>query len=153
MQDYIKTLQRASGEVYTVFKQAAATGKNPDRAYKELEDKYKGSVAEEYVSEYCKICKEELPGIKEPQSYFAEAQKATAESWKVFKAHVGKLYQGEMTERDWNLLIKDATEVGYKRWDLAVKEYAKRYSALCVWELDRQYQRLHHIKKDWYKFV
>lgn len=153
MQNYIKTLQYASGAVYKIFKQAAITGRNPSKAYEELADKYKDSVASEYVKSYSEICQEELPNIKDPTSYFAEAQKATADAWKVFKAHVGKLYQGEMTDNDWNLLIRDATDVGYKRWDMPVREYAKRYSALCVWELDRQYQRLHHIKDDWYKYV
>ena len=33
MQEYIKTLQRASGEVYTVFKQAATTGRNMKIGY------------------------------------------------------------------------------------------------------------------------
>ena len=153
MENYIKTLQRASGAVYTIFRKASLQGISPDLAFKELQEQYKGSDAAEYVESYIGLCRDELPNIKEPTAYFAEAQKATAETWNVFKAHVKKLYDGDMNDGDWNHLIKDATDVGYKKWDSSVKEYAKRYSALIVWELDRQYQRLHHIKPDWWNFV
>ena len=153
MDEYIKTLLQASGTVWTVFKKSALSGINPDLAFEQICERYKGSVAEGYVRDYVEMCKTELPRIKDPTAYMGEAQKATGEMWAVFKAHVPKLYSGEMTDGDWNRLIKSATDVGYKRWDSAIKEYAKSYSSLCVTELDRHYRRLHHIREDWYKFV
>ena len=93
MENYIKTLQRASGAVYTIFRKASLQGISPDLAFKELQEQYKGSDAAEYVESYIGLCRDELPNIKEPTAYFAEAQKATAETWNVFKAHVKKLYE------------------------------------------------------------
>lgn len=153
METYIKTLQNASNEAWTVFRVAVTSGKNPKLAFEQLCGRYKDTVADEYIRKYSEICMEELTSVKDAQTYIPEALKATGEMWKVFKANVSKLYGNELTDNDWNRIIKDATDVGYKRWDNQVREYAKKYSCLCVHELDRQYQRLHHIKEDWYKYV
>lgn len=153
MDRYIKTLTQASNEVWTVFKKSAMSNKNPELAFEQLKGKYKGTDAEDYVSRYTKICEEELPKIKDVGAYIPEALTATSEMWKVFKDNVGKLYAGEMTDGDWNRIIKMSTDIGYKRWDMSIKEYTKSYSALVVWELDRQYRKLHHIKEDWWKYV
>lgn len=153
MEQYIKMLQSASGAVWTVFKNAALTGRSPDRAFEELTEKFKGTTVEGYVADYTNLCKNEIPNIKDSKRYFDNALLVTKDMWNVFKKHVVKLYEGEMTDGDWNRLIKDATDVGYKRWDPDVKEYARGYSCLCVTELDRHYQKMHHVKEDWYKFI
>lgn len=153
MDDYIKTALRATGEAWTVFKTSASTGQNPKLAFQQLRDKYKGTDVEGYVTDYTKICEEELPNIKNAESYMAEAKDVGNKVFQVFKANAKKVFTETMTDDDWNRIIKMASDIGYSNWDSEVKEYAKRYSALIVWELDRQYQRLHKIKEDWWRYV
>ena len=83
----------------------------------------------------------------------AQAKDVGNKVFQVFKANAKKVFADEMTDDDWNKIIKAASDIGYSNWDSEVKEYAKRYSAMVVWELDRQYQRIHHIREDWYKYV
>ena len=153
MDNYIKTALRATGEAWTVFKTSASTGQNPKLAFQQLRDKYKGSDVEGYVTDYTKICEEELPNIKNAETYMAQAKDVGNKVFQVFKANAKKVFTETMSDDDWNRIIKMASDIGYSNWDSEVKEYAKRYSALIVWELDRQYQRLHKIKEDWWKFV
>lgn len=153
MDNYIKTALRATGEAWTVFKTSASTGQNPKLAFQQLRDKYKGTDVEGYVTDYTKICEEELPRIKNAETYMAQAKDVGNKVFQVFKANAKKVFTETMTDDDWNRIIKMASDIGYSNWDSEVKEYAKRYSALIVWELDRQYQRLHHIKEDWWKYV
>ena len=153
MDNYIKTALRATGEAWTVFKTSASTGQNPKLAFQQLRDKYKGTDVEGYVEDYTKICEEELPRIKNAETYMAQAKDVGNKVFQVFKQNAKKVFTEEMTDDDWNRIIKMSSDIGYSNWDSEVKEYAKRYSALIVWELDRQYQRLHHIKEDWWKFV
>lgn len=153
MDNYIKTALRATGEAWTVFKTSASTGQNPKLAFQQLREKYKGTDVEGYVTDYTKICEEELPRIKNAETYMAQAKDVGNKVFQVFKANAKKVFTEEMTDDDWNRIIKMASDIGYSNWDSEVKEYAKRYSALIVWELDRQYQRLHKIKEDWWKFV
>ena len=153
MDNYIKTALRATGEAWKVFKMSASTGQNPKLAFQQLRDKYKGTDVEGYVTDYTKICEEELPRIKNAETYMAQAKDVGNKVFQVFKANAKKVFTETMTDDDWNRIIKMASDIGYSNWDSEVKEYAKRYSALIVWELDRQYQRLHHIKEDWWKYV
>ena len=153
MDNYIKTALRATGEAWTVFKTSASTGQNPKLAFQQLRDKYKGTDVEGYVTDYTKICEEELPRIKNAETYMAQAKDVGNKVFQVFKANAKKVFTETMSDDDWNRIIKMASDIGYSNWDSEVKEYAKRYSALIVWELDRQYRRLHHIKEDWWKFV
>lgn len=153
MDNYIKTALRATGEAWTVFKTSASTGQNPKLAFQQLRDKYKGTDVEGYVTDYTQICEEELPRIKNAETYMAEAKDVGNKVFQVFKANAKKVFTETMTDDDWNRIIKMASDIGYANWGSEVKEYAKRYSALIVWELDRQYQRLHHIKEDWWKYV
>ena len=153
MDNYIKTALRATGEAWTVFKTSATNGQNPKLAFQQLRDKYKGTDVEGYVEDYTQICEEELPRIKNAETYMAEAKDVGNKVFQVFKANAKKVFTETMTDDDWNRIIKMASDIGYSNWDSEVKEYAKRYSALIVWELDRQYQRLHHIKEDWWKYV
>lgn len=153
MDNYIKTALRATGEAWTVFKTSASTGQNPKLAFQQLRDKYKGTDVEGYVTDYTKICEEELPRIKNAETYMAEAKDVGNKVFQVFKANAKKVFTETMTDDDWNRIIKMSSDIGYSNWDSEVKEYAKRYSALIVWELDRQYQRLHKIKEDWWKYV
>ena len=153
MDNYIKTALRATGEAWTVFKTSASTGQNPKLAFQQLRDKYKGTDVEGYVTDYTKICEEELPRIKNAETYMAEAKNVGNKVFQVFKANAKKVFTESMNDDDWNRIIKMSSDIGYSNWDSEVKEYAKRYSALIVWELDRQYQRLHKIKEDWWKYV
>ena len=153
MDNYIKTALRATGEAWTVFKTSASTGQNPKLAFQQLRDKYKGTDVEGYVTDYTKICEEELPRIKNAETYMAQAKDVGNKVFQVFKANAKKVFTETMTDDDWNRIIKMASDIGYSNWDSEVKEYAKRYSALIVWELDRQYQRLHKIKENWWEFV
>ncbi len=153
MDNYIKTALRATGEAWTVFKSSATTGKNPKLAFEQLREKYKDTNVGEYVSDYTKICEEELPNIKDAERYMTEAKDVGNKVFQVFKANAKKVFTETMTDDDWNRIIKMASDIGYANWDSEVKEYAKRYSALIVWELDRQYRRLHNIKEDWWKYV
>lgn len=153
MDNYIKTALRATGEAWTVFKTSASTGQNPKLAFQQLRDKYKGTDVEGYVTDYTKICEEELPRIQNAETYMAQAKDVGNKVFQVFKANAKKVFTETMSDDDWNRIIKMASDIGYSNWDSEVKEYAKRYSALIVWELDRQYQRLHKIKEDWWKFV
>lgn len=153
MDNYIKTALRATGEAWTVFKTSASTGQNPKLAFQQLREKYKGTDVEGYVADYTKICEEELPNIQNAETYMAQAKDVGNKVFQVFKANAQKVFTEEMTDDDWNRIIKMASDIGYSNRDSEVKEYAKRYSALIVWELDRQYQRLHKIKEDWWKFV
>ena len=153
MDNYIKTALRATGEAWTVFKTSASTGQNPKLAFQQLREKYKGTDVEGYVTDYTQICEEELPRIKNAETYMAQAKDVGNKVFQVFKANAKKVFTETMSDDDWNRIIKMASDIGYSNWDSEVKEYAKRYSALIVWELDRQYQRLHHIKEDWWKFV
>lgn len=153
MDNYIKTALRATGEAWTVFKTSASTGQNPKLAFQQLREKYKGTDVEGYVTDYTKICEEELPRIKNAETYMAQAKDVGNKVFQVFKANAKKVFTETMSDDDWNRIIKMASDIGYSNWDSEVKEYAKRYSALIVWELDRQYQRLHHIKEDWWKYV
>lgn len=153
MDNYIKTALRATGEAWTVFKTSASTGQNPKLAFQQLRDKYKGSDVEGYVTDYTKICEEELPNIKNAETYMAQAKDVGNKVFQVFKANAKKVFTETMSDDDWNRIIKMSSDIGYSNWDSEVKEYAKRYSALIVWELDRQYQRLHKIKEDWWKYV
>lgn len=153
MDNYIKTALRATGEAWTVFKTSATTGQNPKLAFQQLRDKYKGTDVEGYVTDYTKICEEELPRIKNAETYMAQAKDVGNKVFQVFKANAKKVFAETMSDDDWNRIIKMASDIGYSNWDSEVKEYAKRYSALIVWELDRQYRRLHHIKEDWWKYV
>lgn len=153
MDNYIKTALRATGEAWTVFKTSASTGQNPKLAFQQLREKYKGTDVEGYVTDYTKICEEELPRIKNAETYMAQAKDVGNKVFQVFKANAKKVFTETMTDDDWNRIIKMSSDIGYSNWDSEVKEYAKRYSALIVWELDRQYQRLHKIKEDWWKYV
>lgn len=153
MDNYIKTALRATGEAWAVFKTSASTGQNPKLAFQQLRDKYKGTDVEGYVTDYTKICEEELPNIKDAETYMAEAKNVGNKVFQVFKSNAQKVFTEEMTDDDWNRIIKMSSDIGYSNWDSEVKEYAKRYSALIVWELDRQYRRLHKIKEDWWKYV
>ena len=153
MDNYIKTALRATGEAWAVFKTSASTGQNPKLAFQQLREKYKGTDVEGYVTDYTKICEEELPRIKNAETYMAQAKDVGNKVFQVFKANAKKVFTETMSDDDWNRIIKMASDIGYSNWDSEVKEYAKRYSALIVWELDRQYQRLHHIKEDWWKYV
>lgn len=153
MENYIKTALRATGEAWAVFKKSATTGQNPKLAFEQLREKYKGSDVEDYVNDYTKICEEELPRIRDADTYLSDAKDVGNKVFKVFQDSAKKVFAEEMTDGDWNRIIKMASDIGYDKWDSSVKEYAKRYSALIVWELDRQYQRLHHIKPDWWNFV
>ena len=153
MDNYIKTALRATGEAWTVFKTSASTGQNPKLAFQQLREKYKGTDVEGYVTDYTKICEEELPRIKNAETYMAQAKDVGNKVFQVFKANAKKVFTETMTDDDWNRIIKMSSDIGYSNWESEVKEYAKRYSALIVWELDRQYQRLHKIKGDWWKYV
>lgn len=153
MENYIKTALRATGEAWAVFKTSATTGQNPKLAFEQLREKYKGSDVEDYVNDYTKICEEELPRIRDADTYLSDAKDVGNKVFKVFQDSAKKVFAEEMTDGDWNRIIKMASDIGYDKWDSSVKEYAKRYSALIVWELDRQYQRLHHMKPDWWNFV
>lgn len=159
MDEYIKTVLRAAKEVWTVFKTATLTGKNPKLAFEQLREKYKGTDAEDFAKRYTEICEEELPKPKDSEAYIADAKTITNEVWVIFNTNVKRLYAGEMTDGDWNRFIQAANNVAVDiktdRWkyEEPVRTYAKRYSAMVVWELDRQYQRLHHIKEDWWKYV
>lgn len=153
MDNYIKTVLRATGEAWAVFKASATTGQNPKLAFEQLRAKYKDTDVGEYVNEYTTICEEELPNIKDAETYLAQAKNVGNKVFQVFKANAKKVFTETMTDDDWNQIIKMASDIGYSNWESEVKEYAKRYSALIVWELDRQYQRLHHIKEDWWKYV
>lgn len=153
MENYIKTALRATGEAWAVFKTSATTGQNPKLAFEQLREKYKGSDVEDYVNDYTKICEEELPRIRDADTYLSDAKDVGNKVFKVFQDSAKKVFAEEMTDGDWNRIIKMASDIGYDKWDSSVKEYAKRYSALIVWELDRQYQRLHHINPDWWNFV
>ena len=153
MENYIKTALRATGEAWAVFKTSATTGQNPKLAFEQLREKYKGADVEDYVNDYTKICEEELPRIRDADTYLSDAKDVGNKVFKVFQDSAKKVFAEEMTDGDWNRIIKMASDIGYDKWDSSVKEYAKRYSALIVWELDRQYQRLHHIKPDWWNFV
>ena len=153
MDNYIKTALRATGEAWTVFKTSASTGQNPKLAFRQLREKYKGTDVEGYVTDYTKICEDELPNIKNAETYMAQAKDVGNKVFQVFKANAKKVFTETMTDDDWNRIIKMSSDIGYSNWDSEVKEYAKRYSALIVWELDRQYQRLHKIKEDWWKYV
>ena len=153
MENYTKTALRATGEAWAVFKTSATTGQNPKLAFEQLREKYKGSDVEDYVNDYTKICEEELPRIRDADTYLSDAKDVGNKVFKVFQDSAKKVFAEEMTDGDWNRIIKMSSDIGYDKWDSSVKEYAKRYSALIVWELDRQYQRLHHIKPDWWNFV
>lgn len=153
MDNYIKTALRATGEAWTVFKTSASTGQNPKLAFQQLREKYKGTDVEGYVTDYTKICEEELPNIKNAETYMAQAKDVGNKVFQVFKANAKKVFTESMNDDDWNRIIKMSSDIGYSNWESEVKEYAKRYSALIVWELDRQYQRLHKIKEDWWKYV
>lgn len=153
MDNYIKTALRATGEAWTVFKTSASTGQNPKLAFQQLREKYKGTDVEGYITDYTIICEEELPNIKNAETYMAEAKNVGNKVFQVFKANAQKVFTEEMTDDDWNRIIKMSSDIGYSNWESEVKEYAKRYSALIVWELDRQYQRLHKIKEDWWRYV
>lgn len=153
MDNYIKTALRATGEAWAVFKTSASTGQNPKLAFKQLRDKYMGTDVEGYVTDYTQICEEELPNIKNAETYMAEAKNVGNKVFQVFKVNAKKVFTEEMTDDDWNKIIKMSSDIGYSNWESEVKEYAKRYSALIVWELDRQYRRLHKIKEDWWKYV
>lgn len=153
MENYIKTALRATGEAWAVFKTSASTGQNPKLAFKQLRDKYMGTDVEGYVTDYTQICEEELPNIKNAETYMAEAKNVGNKVFQVFKVNAKKVFTEEMTDDDWNKIIKMSSDIGYSNWESEVKEYAKRYSALIVWELDRQYRRLHKIKEDWWKYV
>lgn len=153
MENYIKTALRATGEAWAVFKGGATSGKNTKLAFSQLREKYKGTDVEDYVNRYTEICEEELPKITDAEAYMAEAKDVGNKVFYVFKENAKKVFNEEMTDGDWNRVIKMATDVGYAKWSPMVKNYAERYSALVVWELDRQYQRLHKIKEDWYKYV
>ena len=153
MDNYIKTALRATGEAWTVFKTSASTGQNPKLAFQQLREKYKGTDVEGYVIDYTKICEEELPRIQNAATYMAQAKDVGNKVFQVFKANAKKVFTEEMTDDDWNRIIKMSSDIGYSNWESEVKEYAKRYSALIVWELDRQYRRLHKIKEDWWKYV
>lgn len=153
MDNYIKTALRATGEAWTVFKTSASTGQNPKLAFQQLREKYKGTDVEGYVTNYTKICEEELPRIKNAETYMAQAKDVGNKVFQVFKANAKKVFTETMSDDDWNRIIKMASDIGYSNWESEVKEYAKRYSALIVWELDRQYRRLHKIKEDWWKYV
>ena len=153
MDNYIKTALRATGEAWTVFKTSASTGQNPKLAFQQLREKYKGTDVEGYVTDYTQICEEELSKIKNAETYMAQAKDVGNKVFQVFKANAKKVFTETMSDDDWNRIIKMASDIGYSNWDSEVKEYAKRYSALIVWELDRQYQRLHKIKEDWWKYV
>ena len=69
MDNYIKTALRATGEAWTVFKTSASTGQNPKLAFQQLREKYKGTDVEGCVTDYTKICEEELPNIKNAETY------------------------------------------------------------------------------------
>ena len=153
MDNYIKTALRATGEAWTVFKTSASTGQNPKLAFQQLREKYKGTDVEGYVTDYTKICEEELPNIKNAETYMTQAKDVGNKVFQVFKENAKKVFTETMTDDDWNRIIKMASDIGYSNWDSEVKEYAKRYSALIVGELDRQYRRLHKIKEDWWKYV
>lgn len=153
MDEYIKTVLRATGEAWKVFKGGATTGKNTNLAFSQLREKYKGTLAEDYINRYTEICEEELPNIKDAEAYMAEAKDVGNKVFYVFKKCAKKVFTQEMTDNDWNNVIKMSSDVGYAKWNPMVKNYAQRYSAMIAWELDRQYQRLHKIKEDWYKYV
>ena len=130
MDNYIKTALRATGEAWTVFKTSASTGQNPKLAFQQLRDKYKDTDVEGYVTDYTQICEEELPRIKNAETYMAQAKDVGNKVFQVFKANAKKVFTETMSDDDWNRIIKMASDIGY-----------------------RQYQRLHHIKDDWWKFV
>lgn len=153
MENYIKAVLRATGEAWAVFKGGATTGKNTKLAFEQLREKYKGTDAEDYVNRYTEICEEELPKITDAETYMAEAKDVGNKVFFMFKENAKKVYTETMTDDDWNRIIRVADNIGYGKWNPMVKEYAKRYSAMVVWELDRQYQKLHHIKEDWYKYI
>lgn len=155
MEEYIKTVLQATGEAWKVFKGGATTGRNTKLAFEQLRAKYKGTVAEDYVNRYTEICEEELPNIniKDAEAYMTEAKDVGNKVFYVFKQCAKKVFTEEMTDGDWNNVIKMSSDVGYAKWSPMVKNYAQRYSAMVAWELDRQYQRLHHIREDWWKYV
>lgn len=157
MNDYLRTLSEASNTVWTVFKTAGKLDRNPLTAFEQIRAKYKGTVAEKYVNKYTEICTDELVALQEEdaEAYMKEAYKATVEMWGKFKKYVGQLYNHELDDDDnaWNRMIYDAEQIGNKKWKPLIRNYAKRYAALCVEEVDWQYQRLNHIKDDWYKHI
>ena len=121
MDNYIKTALRATGEAWSVFKTSASTGQNPKLAFQQLRDKYKGTDVEGYVTDYTKICEEELPNIKDAETYMAQAKDVGNKVFQVFKANAKKLFTEEMTDDDWNRIIKMSSDIGYSNWDSEVK--------------------------------
>jgi hypothetical protein len=148
MQHYIKIILQATGEAWAVFKTAATTGKEPKLAFEQLREKFKDTDAGDYVMRYTKICEEELPGIKDPEAYIAEAKVVGNEVWKVFKDLVPKIFEKTMTDGDWNRIVQKTSSIGMSnKWKYA-GHYAERYSAMLAWELDRKNRRLRGIMTD-----
>ena len=113
----MKTAIRATGEVWTVFKTSATTGQNPKLAFQQLRDKYKDSDVEDYVNDYTKICEEELPRIRDADTYLSDAKDVGNKVFKVFQDSAKKVFAEEMTDGDWNRIIKMASDIGYDKWD------------------------------------
>jgi len=145
---YFEILSAASNMVWKVFKLAYTTQQDPTRAFSQITARYRQTPAEKYVIEYIALCVSELSEKKSPDTYIAEAQKASAEMWKVFKGYAEKVEDGTMKDADWSDYSTKAAEVGFKRYDSVLWEYAKGYTILCVHELDRRYRALHGISEE-----
>ncbi len=145
---YFEILSAASNMVWKVFKLAYTTQQDPTRAFSQITARYRQTPAEKYVVEYISLCVSELSEKKSPDTYIAEAQKASAEMWKLFKGYAEKVENDTMTDADWSDYSTKAAEVGFKRYDGVLWEYAKGYTLLCVRELDRRHRALHGISEE-----
>lgn len=149
LSEYLQTLTEASNAVWRVFKTARLTGQDPSKVFEQILQKYADTSAKSYVSAYIALCREEL--FNAPQDvngYLTDANKATAEMWKIFKAFAEKINADTMTDDDWSKLADSASELGCKRYDYPTKGYVFGYTVLCVHELDRWYREKHGISEE-----
>lgn len=148
MKAYIDDFKNASNDVYKIFQIASIKNADPTLAFKQLRERYSGSDCEEYVSEYSKLCEDELKTGRVDKAYLSEARQASIEIWDLFKKLVPKVYEQNMTDRDWNIVVQKTSELGMNsKWKLA-KYYALKYSSILAWELDRKSRRLRGIMTD-----
>lgn len=148
MQKYIDSFISVSNDVYRVFYIAATRGANPELAFEQLRAKYKGNDLEEYVTEFSNLCEGELKEHKVNKEYLEESKEISKDICKMFKELVPKIFQGEMTDGDWNRIVQKTSSYGLSgKWKHA-DYYAAKYSSILAWELDRKNRRLRGIMTD-----
>lgn len=149
-EEYIAEMQKASADCWKCFTVSRKDRKSSSSIFASVRMKYrnKNSLAYRYVDKYAAVLSDFLSVEEKHVGKMAEASGII---WRTFKAKAKDIYEDTdgTTDNDgyWIKTIDDFVSASDQEYDGSVDGYVKRYTCICLDEIDRSYKRRHEIRE------